>query len=137
MEKHFDKKIEELSDRLMKESSLEKLSFNFTDAVMKEVNQVSVSKITEYKPLISKQIWVLIASALLVVLYIIVNNSNPSETNLFDVINFNALFEHQFITSFSSITVSKTVMYTIVLFGLMLCVQIPILKNYFDRRLEV
>jgi len=137
MEKHFDKKIEELSDRLMKESSLEKLSFNFTDAVMKEVNQVSVSKITEYKPLISKQIWVLIASALLVVLYIIVDNSNPSETNLFDVINFNALFEHQFITSFSSITVSKTVMYTIVLFGLMLCVQIPILKNYFDRRLEV
>lgn len=137
MEKHFDKKIEELSDRLMKESSLEKLSFNFTDAVMKEVNQVSVSKITEYKPLISKQIWVLIASALLVVLYIIVDNSNPSETNLFDVINFNALFEHPFITSFSSITVSKTVMYTIVLFGLMLCVQIPILKNYFDRRLEV
>ncbi|WP_104736225.1 hypothetical protein [Hanstruepera ponticola] len=137
MEKHLDKKLEKLSDKMMKESGLEKPSFNFTNAVMERVEKVSANQITEYKPLISKQAWFVIAVALLPIAYIIVNNSSSSNSNWFDVIDFNSLFNYQFIDNMFSVTISKTVLYTIVLFGLMLCVQIPILKNYFDKRFEV
>ena len=137
MEKHLDKKLEKLSDKMMQESGLEKPSFNFTNAVMERVEKVSANQITEYKPLISKQAWFIIAVALLPIAYIIVNNSSSSNSNWFDVIDFNSLFNYQFIDNMFSVTVSKTVLYTIVLFGLMLCVQIPILKNHFDKRFEV
>ncbi|WP_191860320.1 hypothetical protein [Hanstruepera ponticola] len=137
MEKHLDKKLEKLSDKMMQESGLEKPSFNFTNAVMERVEKVSANQITEYKPLISKQAWFVIAVALLPIAYIIVNNSSSSNSNWFDVIDFNSLFNYQFIDNMFSVTVSKTVLYTIVLFGLMLCVQIPILKNHFDKRFEV
>ena len=137
MEKHLDKKLQKLSNKMMKESGLEKPSFNFTDAVMERVEKVSVNQITEYKPLISKQAWFIIAVALLPIAYVIVSNSSSSANNWFDTIDFNSLFNYQFIDSLFSVTISKTVMYTIVLFGIMLCVQIPILKNHFDKRFEV
>ena len=137
MEKHLDKKLDELTNRMMQDSSLEKPSFNFTDAVMQKIEIASKNKITDYKPLISKPIWGLISLSFFVVLYMIVSTSTSSDSTFFNTLNFDTLFDNQITKSFSSVSFSKTVMYTITLFGLMLCVQIPILKNYFDKRFEV
>lgn len=137
MEKHLDKKLEKLSDKVMQDSGLEKPSFNFTDVVMQQVNQVSVNQVTAYKPLIPKAIWLLLAAVFILTLYVISSTTETADANWISVINLNMLFDNQLTNSFSSINLSKTVMYSIVLFGIMFCVQIPILKNHLDKRLEL
>ncbi len=137
MEKHLDKKIEHVTDKLMKESSIEKPSFNFTDSVMQSVHNIKASHITEYKPLISKQGWIGIGLAFILIMYVIFTNSSSQESGWLQTINFDRLFDFKFMDSLFSMSVSKTVMYTILLFGVMLLVQIPLLKNHFDKRFEV
>ena len=137
MEKHLDKKIEHVTDRLMKDSTLEKPSFNFTDAVMQSVHNIKASYVTEYKPLISKQGWIGIGLAFILIVYVIFTNASTQESGWLQAINFDRLFDFKFMDSLFSINVSKTVMYTILLFGVMLLVQIPLLKNHFDKRFEV
>ncbi|PNQ73357.1 hypothetical protein C1T31_07510 [Hanstruepera neustonica] len=137
MEKHLDKKIEQVTDKLMKESTVEKPSFNFTDSVMQSVHGISSNHITEYKPLISKQGWIGICLAFILIVYLIFTNASSQESGWLQTINFNKLFNFKFMESLFSMSVSKTVLYSILFFGLMLFVQIPLLKNHFDKRFEV
>lgn len=136
MEKHLNKKIEQLSDRLMKDSALEKPSLHFTDAVLQSIQKYKVREVTDYKPLITKQGWMGIGIGFVLMIYLIITNSDPSEAGWLQSINFNKLFDFKFMENLFSMSVSKSVSYTILLFGLMLFVQIPILKNHFNKRLE-
>ncbi len=137
MNNNVDKQIEKLIDKTMKHTELESPSFNFTNAVMSQVHALEQSAVTTYKPLISKPMWFAIfAVGLAIVLYIVLGTST-TETSWLSFIDLSVLTNNKFSIALPEFTISKTVMYAVVLFGLMLFIQIPILKNYFDKRIAV
>lgn len=129
-----DKRLEDLINKLMSADSLDKAPLDFTDKVMAKVEALSHSDITAYKPLIPKYIWWLLAAGFAILVGNILFKS-PSDGvslteryNLPDV-SFN-LFENV------SLDFSNTLMYAFVLLAIMVSIQIPILKQYFNNRLS-
>ncbi len=131
--KQDDKKIEDIIDKLMRDDSLEQAPLNFTDNVMSKVEKLNASTVTVYKPLIPKYIWWLIATGFLgLVVYLFFNDSS----------NTSSLSERYNLPEISlqsleglSFELSSTLMYATLLLALMVSVQIPLLKHYFNKRL--
>ncbi len=136
MEEKETKYLDDLSRRVVEESTIESPSFNFTDSVMSKVNALHESKATVYKPLISKTSWFLIGfSVLASILYILFFGTNTETSNWIQSISFSMLSNIN-MDILPSISISKTVTYAFLFFGLMICIQIPFLKNHFDKRFE-
>lgn len=128
-----EKKIETFIDNLMSADSLERPSLDFTDNVMSKVEAISNSTVTVYKPLISKSVWyIIIGSFVALVGYIFLKEpvSNNSWFSSFDLsyITINP-FENV------SFNFSKSLMYALVFLAIMMSIQIPLLKHYFNKRM--
>ncbi|WP_339755872.1 hypothetical protein [uncultured Winogradskyella sp.] len=125
-----EKKIEAFIDKLLSNEVLEQPSFDFTDKVMSKVE--SIPSVTVYKPLITKSVWTfLILGFVLLVGYVILkepsgNNSWIDRLNLSSVSNPLENIAFNF---------SKTLTYAMVLLTIMLGIQIPLLKHYFNKRM--
>lgn len=138
MQDKTDKNLDNLTKKVIKSGALESPSFNFTDAVMSQVKALDKNQLTVYKPLISKKMWALIlVSFLSILVYILFFGTQTEPSGWLSTVDFSALTNNSVSNSLSSFKLSKTVMYTIVLFGIMFCIQIPFLKNHFDKRFEV
>ena len=132
MNENADKHLDNLSRKVMGKSSVESPSFDFTNVVMSQVQALNYS-VTTYKPLISKWIWSLILLGVIAVFgYVIFGNATSESTWLKDLnlegISFNPLPEFN---------PSQSMNYAVLLFAIMLCIQIPLLKHYFNKRFEV
>jgi len=131
-----DKHIDDFVNKLMKETTLESPSLDFTDQIMMQVEAFKERKITAYKPLISKRIWAVIGLAILSTSIYLFFNTPSNESRWLSQLNFSVITNNNITQTLSGFTLSKTLMYTIVGFALMICVQIPLLKNHFDKRFE-
>lgn len=137
MSDNIDKHIEKLVEKSMKKATLETPSINFTNAVMSQVNALEKNAVTTYKPLISKPMWfAILAFALAMVLYIIFGTTT-TESGWLNFIDLSSLTDNRCSNALSGFKVSKTVTYGVVLFGIMLFIQVPILKHYFNKRMAV
>ena len=137
MNEKVDKQIEKLVERSMKTQSLESPSSNFTSMVMDQVLALKQSKVTIYKPLISKPMWFVISMVALLIVSYIIFGMNTTETSWLSFIDLSVITDNRLSNTLSGFRVSETVMYSVVLFGIMLFIQVPILKNYFDKRMVV
>ena len=137
MKENIDKHIENLVEKTMKKSTIESPSFDFTNAVMAQINALEQSSVTTYKPLISKPMWFAIFAIGLAIVLFILFGTSTDQSSWLSFIDLSIITDNKFSNSLSAFRVSKTVMYAIVLFGLMLFIQVPILKHYFDKRLVV
>lgn len=137
MKESENKYLDELSKKIIKEAALESPSFNFTDAIMSQVGTLSAkSSVTIYRPLISKNGWLVIAIVFITLLVIMVMSTEGYSLDVLNKLNFSIISNNKITEAVSSITVSRTFTYSIALFGLMLSVQIPWLKNHLDKRFE-
>ncbi|MGZ0014842.1 hypothetical protein [Yeosuana sp. AK3] len=141
MNDNSEKHIEKLVDKLMKENTLQTPSFDFTAKVMTQVNTLSFSKVFIYKPLISKIGWFFIGFALLALTIFIAFGMKTESTGLLSTIDFSVLTNNKItklLSGFkiSGFEVSKTLSYSLLLLGIMVCVQIPFLKHHFNQRFE-
>lgn len=137
MKEQENKQLKKLVEEVMKQSTLETPSYNFTAKVMQQITADSKSTVTTYKPLISKTGWtVLFLSVLAVMIYISLSGDTQSNS-WFDAIDFNALLNFKLPNLFSGIQFSHTTLYALLFFGIMVCIQIPLLKNYFDKRFKI
>ncbi len=136
MNKHVDNCIESLTDKVLKDASLDSPSEDFTALVMSKVEALTQSSKVAYKPLISKPMWfMIIAGVIGLVTYSVLNS--PTDNGLLSTVDFSFLTNNKLSNAMSSMTFSRTILYSMVLFALMFGIQIPILKGYFDKRLEV
>jgi len=129
-----DKNLEKFVDKILKDAPLETPSFDFTAKVMSQVLSTSTSDVTVYKPLISKPVLIAILGSIIALIGYLISNGNPQSSRWFDVLDYDSLFN---IRLLSDVKFSKITMYAVVLSTVMLFVQIPLLKNYFDKRLEI
>lgn len=132
MQEKEDKQIEKLIEKVMKHSSLETPSVDFTSLVMGKVEAMESSSKLIYEPLISKRTWVLIAVGFVgLTIFVFMNQSETSgwfNLNYFKIYRISHLF--------NALHPSKIVALSIGFFCLMLLIQIPLLKRTFDKQFE-
>lgn len=129
-----DKRIEDLVNKLMEADALEQPLFDFTDKVMAQVEALSDSSITTYKPLIPKSVFYAIAAGFLVLVgYVLFNGSSSSESL---TEKYNIAQDYQNIFQSISFDFSSTLMYSILFLAVMVSVQIPLLKHYVNNKLS-
>ncbi|WP_179345997.1 hypothetical protein [Winogradskyella ursingii] len=133
--KEDDKRLEELMGKLMSADSLDQAPVDFTNKVMSKIESLSETKKIVYQPLIPKYVWWLMAAtfvSLIVYMRLSAPNNNTSLLERYNLPDFSFnLLEGL------SLDFSNTLIYAVVLFAIMLCIQIPLLKQYFNNRLSI
>ena len=132
MKANEDKQLEKLVDHMMKDSILDTPSSDFTFKVMSQVLATKTSDATTYKPLISKPVFTAIFTGLAVLIVYVLLNGNSQSNNSFLHLNYNLLPNFNPVETFRF---SEITTYSVVLTTIMLFIQIPLLKNYFDRKI--
>ncbi len=136
MKENVDKNIEELTKKMLKNTALQSPSFDFTSQVMSQINAISSSEATKYKTLIPKRFWVVILMSVVGLVGFSVFGGTGETTSWFEKLNLGTLFDGRLTDVLSSVEIPKTVVYTVALLGLIMSIQIPLLKHYFNNRLE-
>jgi len=127
--KESDKNVAEFIEKIMEDASLETPSFDFTSKIMAQVAVAENAKIKEYKPLISKTAWFAIFGIFALVIGFSLIGSDQKSAFDFGLNSVANLIP--------TIRFSDTITYSILIVTLMILIQIPLLKNYFDKRFEV
>jgi|26BtaG_2_1085354.scaffolds.fasta_scaffold05058_2 hypothetical protein len=132
MKDNADKLLESVVEKAMKSAHLESPSSDFTKMVMAQVNLKSTT--TVYQPLISKSGWAIIFGcviAFVVYLYMVLG---VSDSTWFESIDFNVVSTNDIANFFSKLKLEQVTSYAMLVCGVMLCAQIPILKYFIDKR---
>lgn len=136
MNQQEDKYLDHLAKKVMKEAYLESPSFNFTDAVISQIEALETNTATIYKPLISKTGWSLISAVLLGVIFYAIFGANTADSGWLSRVDLSVLSNFKVTNLLSGVEIPKTVTYAVVLFGLMLSVQILFLKRHLNKQFE-
>lgn len=136
MNKQSEKYLDRLSEKVIKNMPLEHPSFNFTDSVMSQINTLKSSSAIIYKPLISKVGWGIILVIVLGGILFGLFDPDIESLGWLNGVDFSGLPKFEISGLFSGITISKTVTYSILLFGLMLSIQILFLKRHLNKQFE-
>ncbi len=132
---HNEDQLEAFISKIMAEDQLEQPSKNFTDAVMHKVEQLSDSNAMVYRPLIPKFVWVLVFIGVIVLLGFSYLEAPSESSDWLKYIDLSKLTINPFENI--SFNFSKTLMYAMVLLAVMITIQIPLLKHYFNKRMSV
>lgn len=132
MKDNADRLLESVVERVMKSSHIESPSPDFTKMVMSYVSTKSTA--TVYQPLISKTGWLIvfgIATAFVIYVYL---STGTDTSEWFEAIDFYVIATTNITNFFSKLKLEQVTSYAMLVFGLMLCAQIPILKYFIDKR---
>ena len=133
-----NKHIQELdafAKKYVKEIKVEQPSLDFTVSIMKTIIKESKTKVFKATPLISKKGWAAILVSVVGILFIPFKESEKGVDYL-SKIDFSFFNNIEIPNLFNSISISNTVLYSILMFGLMVLVQVFYLKKYFESRLN-
>ncbi|MDN3724807.1 hypothetical protein QRD02_10465 [Aequorivita sp. SDUM287046] len=133
MKEHETKELEQLIAKAMQKSTLEKPSLQFTDNVMAALIASHRTSAIVYRPLIPKYIWVAIGVGIFGITAYLWFLLQPAPLNL-PALSLDFMENNPISKEVSAFTVSKITVYAFLLLALMLCVQIPMLKRYFDKQ---
>lgn len=135
MTEHTEQHLDNLAKKTMTSSGLKSPSVDFTANVMKNIEGITIGETVTYKPLITKYGWFAIIAILTgVSIYVMFNNIGSSI--LIDAVDYSIISNNKVTNVLSGITFSKTLMYTIVFFGIAWFIQITMMKQYLNKRLE-
>ena len=131
---HDEKQIEAFIDQIMSADRLEKPSLDFTDQVMSKVEAISKPEATVYKPLISKPIWLVILGSFVALVVYVFLKEPMTENVWFNSLELNSIIP---INPFEKLStgITSTLIYAFVFLALMVGIQVPLLKHYFNKRM--
>ena len=132
--KHI-KEFDAFAKKYLKEIKTESLSKDFTASLMNKIVLENSKSVMNTKALISKKVWVVIFASVLAVVLIPFKASEKSLITM-PKLDFSFLEKIQIPNLLENVSVSNTVMYAILFFGLMFMVQVIFLKNHFNKRFE-
>lgn len=135
MKEQANTQVEKLVDKMLKSSTLESPSVDFTSQILSKIETLQQSKSTVYQPLISKRVWGIIAGVCAIFVVYFFNTTSTESSSWFSTIDFSKFTNNRLSEGISDYTFSKTMMYSIVFLSVMVFIQIPLLKNYFEKRL--
>lgn len=124
--------LEQLVTKAMHKSYLETPSFQFTDRVMAAINAKQQTVVSCYRPLIPKYIWVAIAIGIVGITAYLWYLLQPVPLDL-PTLSFDFMENNPLSKEVAALTVSKITTYALLFLALMVFVQIPMLKRYFNK----
>ncbi|NND50907.1 MAG: hypothetical protein HKN54_00790 [Flavobacteriaceae bacterium] len=134
MKENTEQHLDKLTKKIIGSMPLETPSSNFTSSVMTQIEGLDAKSIV-HQPLISRRAWFIVA--LIGIAFIAFNIfGNVESLGWFESVDFGVLTDNKISESLSGITISKTLLYSAVMFGVFMLIQITVLKNYFDKRLQ-
>ena len=137
MKENANKYLDHLIGDLVKEVKIESPSRDFTNKVMSQIKGLQTSRVTVYEPLISKTSWILILLGFLALVVVVFLISPESSTpGWFEKINFNFFKGNTGSQLFSDVNLPKSLLIPLLFFSLLIWVQVPILRNYYSKRLD-
>lgn len=136
MNENVNNQFDSLVKKVIKEIEVKSPSYDFTSNVMSQINALQEQKASAYQPLISKKSWIAIFAGFLALLAYLIFGTETESLGWFNSIDFSVLSNNKITTILSDFAISKTLMYAIVFFGLAWFVQIGLLKNHFNKRLQ-
>jgi len=136
MKEHIEQHLDSLAKKVIKETSLESPSKDFTSNIMAQLDNISIESVTTYKPLISKKVWFVFTIAILGGFIYTLIDGGLQSMGWFESIDLSVISNNKFVDAASSITISKILMYAVALFGLFWFAQIGIIKNHLEKQLN-
>jgi len=138
MQDYTEQHLDKLAKKVMQSVSLERPSLDFTANIMAKVETASISSnITAYQPLISRRTWIIVSLLVIgLLVYSVFGNTTTEGLGWFDKFDFSIISNNKITETISGITFSKTLMYAVVLCGLVFFIQIPMMKYYLNKRLD-
>lgn len=132
-----ERALEDLVQKTLKNVRMETPSLDFTTNIMSGIKASSQSEITKYKSPISKTSWVIIFVCVgLLCTYLLMNSSGEEPSWLLNL-DYSFLSENKLVSGLHNLTMPSSVLYGIVALAVMTIIQVPIYKNYYDKRLGV
>lgn len=135
MKANEDKNLEKFTDKLMKETSLDSPSPDFTSMLMAQVKATEIERATVYKPLISKRTWFIILGAIIALAGYFIFNPGTQAAGWSPNLDLSSVNED--LKNLSAFKFSTITMYSVLLLAVLLVVQITFLKNHFNKRFKV
>lgn len=133
MKENTDKHLDKLSRHIIGKSAIEHPSIDFTKNVMSQIHAISQSKLTVYRPLISKSMWFCIALlGIAGICYVVF--SPQSESLWFQKLSLDDYISLPNVVP--DFKVSQTTFYVVVLFAVMFGIQLPLLKRQLEKRFD-
>lgn len=132
MKEQEAKELEKLIAKVMQKAPLESPSLQFTDNIMAAINVEEKSVAFRYRPLLPKYIWFVIAAIVVGIttyLWIMLQPAPLDFPNLL----FSFMEKSTFSKEVAAFSPSKVTAYAMLLFAIMLCVQIPVLRSYLTK----
>ena len=136
MKEELDKKLESFVDRAMRETSLEKTPKDFTASIMAKLNEQEAVQSRYYQPLISTKAWMFVGFAILIFLFIVLNESAPQQENWQFFDGFNTLWVEFLSSTMNKIFSHRSVYYFIGFLSVFTFIQVPFLRYYLTQRIE-
>ena len=133
MNENADKDLDSLSRKVIGKSAIESPSLDFTKNVMSQINALSSSSVTTYVPLISKKVWALVALLFAGIVWLTSSGASEEKSSWVSDLDL----KYEFVNPLAHLELSQTVVYSLVLFAIMFCIQIPLLKYHFNKRFDV
>jgi len=133
MEADKNKHIENILKKAMKSSKIECPSPNFTDSVMSKVEALEGQKIN-YKPLISNKSWVALSVLVLLIMSILLFRESDSQSAYLEALFQYIQMDLSFINFNLNFNIPEIFMYGILLFGLLIGIQIVLIKYFYVKR---
>lgn len=124
------KNIDRITKNIIKDAGLHQPSPNFLTNVMEAIEVQTVSQPNVYRPLISKNMWILLVVLTAAVSVLLFMFPVFSESSLFSQLNIPN--QYNFEVSLPKINLSKTTIYGIGFLSLFL-IQIPFLKRQLNN----
>lgn len=135
-EKELDKKLDIFTKNLVKEAGMQSPKKDFATNIMQEIEAYEASKLasSSYKPLISKKIWFGLAVIAIGLMVFIFLGMPAEEESLLSKLGLTNIDFNMLSNLTNGFTVSKTVVYSMVVLTVMLFLQVPILRSIFYKR---
>lgn len=128
-----DKNIEEFSKFIIKEAGIESPSNDFVNSVMNTIFlENSRTSSTIYKPLISKQTWLLI-TLIFIGLCLFIFTSTSKSSIILETIDVSFFNKFNSINIFEKIKLPNVFVFSTILFSILVLFQLTIIKKFFNN----
>ncbi len=129
--------IDSFVRKTIKSTETEKPSIDFTANIMSKIIIEKQSEATKYKSLISKLGWAaifIVVTSLFAFFYL---NDTTEELGWLSTIDYSVFKENQLMQFLSTISMTNSAVYGIIALAVMTIIQVPIYRNYYNKRLRM
>jgi uncharacterized membrane protein YbhN (UPF0104 family) len=136
MESNEDKKLDQLIRKSIRLRSFDAAPEDFEELILQKIQAVKMKDKEPYKPLISAFGWTVIGLGFLALITYLVIISYGQPSIWLKGIDYTGSFQNKFLKDFDVLKFSSAVFYSVVCFFIVLAVQLPFLKQHFDKQLN-